>query len=1013
MRKPSICSPLMVLLLLIILASTPSSRSNNETDFEALLAFKKAIRNDPLGALSSWNETTHFCRWNGVGCSKRHQNRVVSVYLRDQGLVGSLSPHIGNLSFLRIIDLKNNSFDSQIPEEIGRLRRLHSINFSNNSFSGGIPRNVSQCKNLHYLNLIDNQLTGSIIPEIGSLVNLVRLSLTINKLSGSIPPFLGNLTSLTQLSIGECGLQGDIPESLAQLRRMEWLNLRQNNLTGLIPLGLYNLSSVDAFVLSNNRLHGTIHSDIVFTLPKLRILNLGLNHFTGELPSSLANSSRIEEISVFSNNFTGEMMDFRRLSALQYLIAPLNNLKGDMNTVLSSLENCTNLQALLLADNLFTGLLPDSIGNLSTHLRLLDIGNNQISGSIPSTIGSLVNLTILRVAVTNLHGPIPWSIGKLVKLQHIFLHENMLTNEMPSSFGNLTLLNHLLLWGNDLLGNIPQSLGNCSNLLQLDLSHNNLNGSIPPQIMRLSSISITLDLSYNVLMGTIPSEVGALRNLGTLDLSHNRLSGLVPSSLSSCVMLERLHLQSNSIQGEIPDSLKALRGLQDLDLSDNNFSGTIPGFLTELRLLNLNLSFNTLHGEVPTSGVFQNESAISLEGNRELCGGIAILNLPSCSQKNSNKKDIRKILVPTAIVAAICLAVSACFCVIMYMRRSSQNLQTPAAIFMVPELLRLSYADLFSATGGFSETNILGRGRFGSVYKGSMNDDEHTVVAVKVLNLNIRGASKSLESECNALRGIRHRNLVKILSVCDSIDSQGEDFKALVYEFMANGSLDNWLHQNSSFEQEEEIRTLTTILRLNIAIDIASAVEYLHCGTDSTVIHGDLKPSNILLDQDMVAHVSDFGLAKIISNISGNLPSSNGSSSSAINGTIGYIPPEYGMNSVVSTEGDAYSYGILLLEMFTNTRPTSDSFEGHINLHDFVSSALPNRVMEVVDPFLHKELNIDDKYQACIVSILSFGVRCSKELPSDRMSMTEVVNELKKISNVFLADRQSSKKLVM
>ncbi|XP_042033542.1 probable LRR receptor-like serine/threonine-protein kinase At3g47570 [Salvia splendens] len=487
--------------------------------------------------------------------------------------------------------------------------------------------------------------------------------------------------------------------------------------------------------------------------------------------------------------------------------------------------------------------------------------------------------------------------------------------------------------------------------------------------MKLSSISIALDLSGNILTGTIPSEVGALRNLGYMDLSRNRLSGTIPPSLESCVMLSLLHLERNSFQGEIPDSLRALRGLEYLDLSQNNLSGVIPRFLVGFHLLYLNISFNNLQGEVPTLGVFQNESAISLEGNQDLCGGIATLNLPSCpfSQK-SNRKGLGKILIPT-IVGAICLALGVCLCmIIIYKQRTLQNIRTP--IFQLPDILRLSYGDLLNATNGFSEMNQVGAGRFGSVYKGTINDDdEQTDVAVKVLNLKVRGACKSLASECNTLRGIRHRNLLKIVSVCDSIDFQGNDFKALVYEFVANGSLENWLHS-----EIEGRGALTAIQRLDIAIDIASAVEYLHCGTESIVIHGDLKPSNILLDQDMVAKVGDFGLAKIVSSRS-----------------------EYGMSYVASTEGDVYSYGILVLEMFTNKRPTSDAFEGCLNLQDFVSTALTDRVTEVVDPVLHQEHNVDEKYWECIVSILRIGVRCSKQLPRDRMSMADVVNDLKKL----------------
>ncbi|XP_042035077.1 probable LRR receptor-like serine/threonine-protein kinase At3g47570 [Salvia splendens] len=972
MAKHVISTPFLIQFLLFILLTTiPSSHSNNHTDLEALLAFKNSIHADPLHALSSWNETTHFCRWNGVSCSKRHPSRVVSISLRSQGL------------------------------EIGRLRRLQVIEFSNNSFGGGIPTNLSRCTNLYKLNLIDNELTGGIVPEIASLAKLQELGLSGNMLSGTIPPFLGNLTDLSQLSLRDCGLQGDIPESLSQLRRLRLLVVGANDLTGSIPLALYNLSRVEVFDFGYNKLHGKIPAE-VGSLPKLWHLSLSYNHFTGVLPASLSNSSMIVNLNLNRNNFNGNMIDLTKLSSLKVLGVYYNHLNGDIGSIVSSLTNCTNLKILSLGDNHFTGSLPDSVGNLSNHLFVLSIIENQLSGSIPSSIGNLVGLTFLTASINNLRGPVPSSIGKLSKLQELYLYKNRLENEIPFSLGNLTLLNFLNLGRNNLSGSIPQSLGNCSNLLFLDLSDNNLSGSIPSEIIKLSSISIALNLSYNSLTGTIPLEVGTLRNLGIMDLSNNRLSGTIPPSLGSCVMLILLHLGRNSFQGEIPDGLRALRGLEFLDLSQNNLSGIIPRFLVEFRLLYINLSFNELQGVVPSLGVFQNESAISLEGNQDLCGGIAALNLPPCpSPPKSNNKGLGKILIPT-IVGAICLALAVCLCVIIiYKRCSLQNVGTP--IFQLPEFLRLSYGDLLNATNGFSHTNLVGAGRFGSVYKATINVDEQTDVAVKVLNLNVRGACKSLGSECNALRGIRHRNLLKIVSVCDSTDFQGNDFKALVYEFMANGSLENWLHCNP---ENEGFRALSAIQRLNITIDIACAVEYLHCGTDSIVIHGDLKPSNILLDQDMVAHVGDFGLAKIISSISHNMSSTEGSSSSAIKGTIGYIAPEYGMSDVLSTQGDVYSYGILLLELFTNRRPTDDAFEGYQNLQEFVSHALPNHVFEVVDPYLHQQVNEVDKYWGCIVSILSIALRCSQELPRDRTPMGEVVNQLKKIRNVFLEDRR-------
>jgi serine/threonine protein kinase len=162
------------------------------------------------------------------------------------------------------------------------------------------------------------------------------------------------------------------------------------------------------------------------------------------------------------------------------------------------------------------------------------------------------------------------------------------------------------------------------------------------------------------------------------------------------------------------------------------------------------------------------------------------------------------------------------------------------------------------------------------------------MVAVKVLNLQQKGATKSFMTECNALRNIRHRNLVKILTCCSSMDYNGNDFKALVYEFMKNGNLDKWLHHDR--DNESPPRYLNLLQRLNIVIDVASALRYLHDHCETPVIHCDLKPSNVLLDDDMIAKVSDFGLARIISTT--NDDSQNQTSTVGIKGTIAYAAPD-------------------------------------------------------------------------------------------------------------------------
>ncbi|XP_048135612.1 probable LRR receptor-like serine/threonine-protein kinase At3g47570 [Rhodamnia argentea] len=525
--------------------------------------------------------------------------------------------------------------------------------------------------------------------------------------------------------------------------------------------------------------------------------------------------------------------------------------------------------------------------------------------------------------------------------------------------------------------------------------------SVPIEIMGLSSLAIFFSLAHNNLSGSLPWKIGSLINLGKLDLSYNRLSGLLPASISGCVRLEWLHLEANSFHGQIPQALHLLRGLQELDLSNNNFSGPIPSFLAELSLLNyLNISFNELEGQVPKGGVFLNASAVSISGNKQLCGGVPGLMLPLCKLPSSNKSSTTTAIVISVVAGSLLCLASLFLSVFCYRKKKQTRGDDTTSSSLEQQFLRISYEVLLRATDRFSETNLIGQGRYGTVYKGILDDG--ATVAVKVLNLMQRGASRSFVSECRTLGTIRHRNLVKILSVCSSVDFRGNDFKALIYEFMANESLEEWLHPGT-IEQDDDCgksRNLRLVQRLNVAIDIATAIEYMHKGCSLAIVHGDLKPSNVLLDNDMVARVGDFGLAKIIATMSTEatgVQDQGSSTSTAVRGSIGYVPPEYGMGHKVSTLGDAYSYGILLLEMFTGKRPTEEAFGHHLNLHSFVQMALPDRMMDIVDLRLWKEAGDrqqEIKMRDCIISVFEVGVACSMESPPDRMDMTEAIRKL-------------------
>ncbi|XP_047306654.1 putative receptor-like protein kinase At3g47110 [Impatiens glandulifera] len=987
-------------LALLIIIITTDALSNNETDHVSLLAMKSKIL-DPFGggALSSWNESSHFCNWEGVFCGKRHK-RVTLLNLNSLGLSGTLSPHVGNLTFLRRLVLYNNTFHGEIPNEIGGLYRLKIFVLQKNSFQGRIPASLSRCSNLIDLSIGYNNLVGTIPEELSSLSMLKRIFVYENKLTGAIPKSLGNITSLEVLHVGDNLLGGTIPNNLGQLMNLVQLGLSLNQISGMIPSSLYNLSNLNFLSLRSNNLQGSLPPYFGNMFPHLETLQLDFNNFTGQLPNSIGNLTKAGVLTFSDNEFSGKFtVDFSKLVNLVNLTLQYNNLgSGDldgMHFLESLITNCSSLEVLSANGNQFGGVLPDFVGNISSNIHFFALSSNQLQGRIPpTTIGNLVNLSLLDLSNNRFTGPIPSTIGKLQKLQRFYLGRNQLSGTIPDSIGNLTLVNELDFSNNNLEGTIPSSFGNCKRLLSLDLEQNNLSGTIPKELFQISSLSIFLDLSDNNLSGPLPSEIGELKSLVALDISNNNdLSGEIPGSISSCTSLEFLLLQGNMLQGSIPNSMEFMRGLQFLDLSSNNLSGQIPTFLEKLSLINLNLSFNDFNGEVPLHGAFANSTSVSVYGNDKLCGGIPSLQLPRCPVNKLNCNFFFSSKRIYAIVGASILGILFLISSLVFYLRKRKKESTSLELLPKESFVQISYGELLNATDGFSSSNLIGAGGFGFVYKGVL--DQIGDVAIKVLNLVNPGATRSFIAECKALKNIRHRNLVKIVTCCSSIDFQGNEFKALVYELMMNGNLEKWLHPSEDTSKPE----FNLLQRLRVAIDVASALDYLHNQCEPTVIHCDLKPSNILLDQQMVAHVGDFGLARLYHPEMGI---SHHSSSMGVLGTVGYAAPEYGLGSEMSMKGDVYSYGVLLLEMLTGKRPTDLMFVDGLNIRIFASQSLAGNAIEIVmDPTILKCDIVIDQRDNCLITMVKIGLACSEELPQNRMCMTDVVRELEQIKKAM------------
>ncbi|GKB54928.1 probable LRR receptor-like serine/threonine-protein kinase [Tanacetum coccineum] len=952
-----------------IIPSVSSADDGDETDHLALLSLKAHIIFDPYQIMPTWNDSTHFCNWTGVICGLRHK-RVVTLNLWSGGFSGSVSPAVGNLSFLRELLLHNNSFTGSVPHEVGKLSRLRRLGLSNNSLSGEITSNISQCLNLLELDLSGNDFIGVIPNEFEALNKLVFINLHSNNLTGEIPKFIGNFTSLQFISGLGNNFQGNIPDTLGHLSNLWFFGFASNNLSGILPPSFFNISSLTNIDLPNNQIGGTLPADIAIRFPGLKFLNLPINKLTGPIPVSLSNASNLEVLALNENAFTGSVPRFDLLERLTWFAVNVNQLgngKSDDLDFVSSLANCSKLSILGFGANNLGGVLPKSLFNF-TQLTELTVGGNMISGNIPSEIGQLVNIERLFMFSNQFSGTIPDSIGNLRNVGAISLRGNLLSGPIPSSLGNLTLLSRLFLRNNRLEGTIPASLSNCRGLQLLDISKNNLS--------------------------------------------------VIPSSFGSCTSLVVLSIAVNNIQGSIPASFSSLRGLEVLDLSRNNLTGIIPEYLGDFKFFkSLNLSLNGFEGKLPEQGAFTNLSKVSVYGNTKLCGGIPEFQLPKCSHQKSRKNRIPIsliIVLPILIVVSaiiILLVIFFLVCKPRYGKKVSAGTNSDNENFQ-----QVSYRILHDATNGFSSENLIGSGKFSSVYKAVMyHKNGPEVVAVKVLKLGVHGADNSFIAECEALRSIRHRNIVKAITSCSTLDFQGNDFKALVYSYMINGSLEDWLHPHIivGLESEESSRHLNFIQRLNIVIDVVSALDYIHCQCGSTMVHCDVKPSNILLDADLVAHLGDFGLSKFLQQTSDS--SISDTSSLGVKGTVGYAAPEYGMGSKMSTNGDIYSFGILILELFTGKRPTDDMFSNSLNLHDFVKMAIPHQVMEITDPVLYEakqeKITCKDTYESetyeslieeCLTSVYQIGIACSMELPRHRIGINTIIDQLQLVRENFL-----------
>ncbi|RWR77530.1 Protein kinase domain-containing protein [Cinnamomum micranthum f. kanehirae] len=915
---------------------------------------------------------------------------------------------------LQVLDLSFNKITARgiLPWIFsGNCADLQFLDLAGNRLSGSIPSFGGGGKSLWYLNLSSNALSGEIpsqfVKDACGSASLVVLDLSFNHFSGILPPDFASCSSLQSLNVSNNNLSGEFPaETLASMSsNLKKLVMSYNNLTGMLPGSVSKLGNLELFDLSSNSIIGSIPRELCQD-PKnsLKELYLQNNQFTGAIPASLSNCSQLVSLDLSFNYLSGAIpSSLGSLSQLRDLIMWLNQLEGDIP---SELANIKNLENLILDNNGLTGTIPTGLRNCSS-LNWISLSSNRLSGEIPAWIGELGNLAILKLGNNSFSGGIPAELGDCRSLIWLDLNSNQLNGTIPLSLagqsgkiaiGLVTGKRYVYLKndgstdcrgaGNLLefagirpdqlnrvptrrscnftriyMGNTQYTFNNNGSMIFLDLSYNRLGGTIPKEIGNMYYLSI-LNLGHNSLSGEIPGQLGGLKSVGVLDLSHNSLEGPIPNSFSFLSMLSEIDLSNNRLNGSIPD-------LGQL--------ATFPAY----RYLN---NSGLCGFPLPKCGGDSESNPASLQHQKShrrqasLAGSVAmgllfslfcIFGLIIVAVESKKRKKNKDSSSPDVGITNFHWNLSGA------REALSIHLSTFETNFEKP-LKKITLGDLVEATNEFHNDNLIGSGGFGDVYKAELKDG--SVVAIKKL-IHISGqGDREFTAEMETIGKIKHRNLVPLLGYC----KVGEE-RLLVYEYMKFGSLEDVLHDR----QKKGIK-LNWAARRKIAVGAARGLAFLHHNCNPHIIHRDMKSSNVLIDENLDARVSDFGMARLMSTMDTHL------SVSTLAGTPGYVPPEYYQSFRCSTRGDVYSYGVVLLELLTGKQPTDSPDFGDNNLVGWVKQHAKLKISDVFDPELMKE---DPSLEMELLQHLRVACACLDDKPWRRPTMIQVMLMFKEIQS--------------
>ncbi|XP_021982668.1 probable LRR receptor-like serine/threonine-protein kinase RFK1 isoform X2 [Helianthus annuus] len=892
--------------------------------------------------LASMNATSW--RFNGDDCSLDMVSQVPRLHPEANASIGC-DCNIGNDCHVVRITHKFYSLDGLLSPELVKLPYLRD--FAYNYLSGTIPPEWGSTQ-LQEISLLGNRLTGSIPPELGNITTLIKLTVEANRLSGTVPSELGRLTNLDSLMLSSNMLTGRLPTTLGQLGNLTDFRMNANNFSGSIP-----------DFIQNWRL-----------LTRLEMVASGL---TGPIPSNISLLENLSDLRI--SEITGPAQPFPQLNNTKGLIRLILrncNISGEIPEYIWQVRD---LELLDLSFNRLVGRISNNI--VGTSLRFALLTGNMLSGDIPETL--LINGASIDLSYNNF----TWQGPNQVTCRQ---NQNFLVNLFRSSSTGNTLQDvlsctenvkcpryvcslHVNCGGNDLtLRENGQSV-----LYEGDA---NVDGGAARlyKAARNWGFSSTGDfMDDNNFQNTryVLQENSSLPALYT----SARLSPLTLTYFSYCLengeYSVKLHFAEiqftndstyRSLGRRIFDIyIQGRRVRRDFNIEDEAggvgrpvvvpFNTSVTDNILEIRFYWAGKGTT----RIPRRGVYGPLiSAIDADPYFKTC---------SMGGKKSNKAVYIGVGIGLPFLIFLIL-------IVLWWKKCFKGRKTNNKDFEGMELKIISYSlkQLKIATDNFKDSNKIGEGGFGAVYKGTLSDG--TVVAVKQLSSQSKQGNREFLNEIGVISCLQHPNLVKLHGCC----IEGDQL-LLVYEYLENNSLANALFGKSGL-------MLDWPTRFKICIGIARGLAFLHDESRLKIVHRDIKATNVLLDKDLNPKISDFGLARLHEDDKSHV-------STRVAGTIGYMAPEYALWGHLSDKVDVYSYGILLLETVSgknNTVPINDS----ICLLDWACRVETSKQYEEL---------FDERWESAInkqeaETVVKVALLCTNSSPTMRPSMLEVVNML-------------------